>query len=58
MQHNWEAATVARRAKHMQELDSWLGLLPTAIDKNLATCTPADLLVYMKVIGCQIMLEP
>ena len=48
MQHNWEAATVARRAENMQELDSWLGLLPAAMEKNLATCTPADLLVYME----------
>jgi len=48
MQHNWEAATVSRRAKHMQELDSWLEHLPTAMGKNLATCTPADLLVYME----------
>ena len=46
MQHNWQVATVSRRAKHMQELDSWLEHLPAAMD--LATCTPADLLVYMQ----------
>ncbi len=32
----------------MQGLDSWLGLLPAAMEKNLATCTPADLLVYIE----------
>jgi hypothetical protein len=50
MQHNWAAATVSRRAKHMQELDSWLEHLPAAtiMEKSLATCTPADLLVYME----------
>ena len=48
MQHNWEAATVSYTAKHMQELDSWLEHLPAAMGKNLATCTPADLLVYME----------
>ena len=34
----------------MQELDSWLEHLPAAtiMQKNLATCTPADLLVYVE----------
>ena len=48
MQHNWEAATVSRRAKHTQELDSRLEQVPAAMEKHLATCTPADLLVYME----------
>ncbi len=48
MQHNWEAATVAMRAEHMQELDSWRGHLPTAMGENLVTCASADLLVYMQ----------
>lgn len=48
MQNVREAATVARKKKHIQELDSWLGVLPIAMEKSLATCTPADLLVYLK----------
>ena len=44
----WEAATVQRHTKAMQELDSWLQQLPASWSKNLMTCTPADIVVYME----------
>lgn len=32
----------------MQELDNWRGHLPSAMEKVLATCASADLLVYIQ----------
>ena len=46
--HNWEAETVTRRTKTMQELDQWLQQLPAEWNKGLMTCTPADLVVYLE----------
>ena len=44
----WEAATIQRCNKAMQELDGWLQALPAAWGINLLTCTPADLVVYLE----------
>jgi len=44
----WEASTIQRRSKAMQELDTWLQQLPAAWGKTLMTCTPADLVVYLE----------
>ena len=44
----WEAATLQRRDKAMQELDQWLQQLPALWNKTLLTCTPGDLVVYME----------
>ena len=44
----WEADTVVRRDKAMQELHVWLQQLPASMDKSLLTCSPADILVFME----------
>ncbi len=44
----WEAETVLRRNKAMQELGTWLKQLPADWGKSLLTCTPADLVVCLE----------
>ena len=44
----WEADTIQRRNKAMQELDHWLQQLPATWCKTLLNCTPADLVVYLE----------
>ena len=54
----WEAATIERRNKAMQELDRWLQNLHVAWGKNLLTCTPADLVVYCIVFTAVVVTMP
>lgn len=57
---NWEAGTVQRRDRAMQEGGQWLQQLPSEWNKTLLTCTPADVVVCMeisRVIGWLSMLR-
>ena len=47
--HHWEAETVQRRIRAMQEvqLGQWLQKWPSDWSKTLLTCTPADVLMHM-----------
>ena len=44
----WEADTVARRDKKMQEFSCWLTQLPAAWGKNLMNRTPADVIAFLE----------
>ena len=44
----WEADTIARRDKTMQELNLWLSQLPAMWHKTLMSCTPADIIAFME----------
>jgi len=48
MSNVWEPETVRRRQKGMQELDAWLQRMPLSWDRNLQTCSPADILAFME----------
>ena len=44
----WEANTIQRRDKALQELNEWLSQLPTQWERSLMTCTPADLIAFLQ----------
>ena len=44
----WEADTVARRDKTMQEFSLWLSQLPAVWGRTLMNCTPADVIAFLE----------